>query len=127
MHKQLMVQINIDQEGSPRGVLLNEDPNFPLTFHKATPGERVWLLGLLGPQQTSSTGMCCEKMTKALKEENILLRYSAYWIYGEPFFMDDGDDRWDNMTPELNIDYCPFCGTKLRVVSSDQTTVTNVT
>lgn len=37
----------------------------------------------------------------------------SYLIHGRPYIVDDGDGYKDDMTPEYEITYCPFCGKKL--------------
>jgi len=56
---------------------------------------------------------CCEKMRGAIERGNIVTYFETYTIYGKPDFVDDGDNRTDNITAEMNIAYCPFCGKKL--------------
>ena len=37
-----------------------------------------------------------------------------FCIYGKPDFYDDGDGYMDDMTEELIINFCPFCGKNLK-------------
>lgn len=62
---------------------------------------------------------CCKEMKEAALED--LVNYiSKDCIYLEKTYqIDDGDGHTDTMTEkEVRINYCPFCGKKLKEVTN---------
>jgi hypothetical protein len=65
----------------------------------------------------------CKKFSKALDEGYIIIGNNEYFIRGEPDIREDGEitfvigdheKLYDDLTPEMKITHCPFCGEKLR-------------
>lgn len=55
----------------------------------------------------------CDDFKRALKEETIIKIIGEYYIRGKPSFSYDGDGIFCDMTLEIRIYCCPFCGGKL--------------
>jgi len=64
--------------------------------------------------------VCCPSMEKRIKNDDIVFFRDNMYVRGHPCFVDDGGDRWDDMTAEYPISYCPFCGKYLAPVASDR-------
>ena len=60
---------------------------------------------------------CCDKFERSIRDEDIFKLYSdkKYKIHGKPEGSDDGDGHYDDMTEDIEIDFCPFCGAKVNV------------
>jgi hypothetical protein len=61
----------------------------------------------------------CNKFSEALEEGYIIRESSmekgdSYRIRGKPDLREDGGEFLDDLTPEVEITHCPFCGDKLR-------------
>ena len=59
---------------------------------------------------------CCEKMTVEIKAGTIIVINNLEYIHsirGKPSLVNDGGGHFDDMTDEIDINYCPFCGKKL--------------
>lgn len=63
--------------------------------------------------------VCCNDFMKAVRDEVIDARGSdigmLYFIKSVDLVY-DGDDRYDDMGAEYQIDYCPFCGKGIKRV-----------
>jgi len=59
--------------------------------------------------------ICCNDFQDAVDEIAIWWDPSTqhFYFHGKPDFVDDGDNVMDDMTAEIPINNCPFCGTKL--------------
>lgn len=60
---------------------------------------------------------CCIDMETMIEDESIEKYKNYYIMYGKPDFVDDGDGYTDDMTDRMVIDFCPFCGAKLKVMN----------
>ena len=62
---------------------------------------------------------CCSEFESQFMEKNIFRGYEegTFCMYGKPEFAHDGEvdgiTYYDNMTDEITLYYCPFCGVKL--------------
>jgi hypothetical protein len=58
--------------------------------------------------------LCCAEMKDAVKYRDVMYKdngtdVSGYFMWGEPLY----DKYGDNLTDELKINFCPFCGKSL--------------
>lgn len=58
--------------------------------------------------------ICCKEMIDCVQSGDIEETSVGVTIHGKPEFVDDGDDRMDDMTGSFIIRFCPFCGVPLR-------------
>ncbi len=64
--------------------------------------------------QVSRAKYCCAEIESKLIDGQVLsYNDTELYIYGRPRFVDDGDGRHDDMTEEIKIRFCPFCGTSV--------------
>jgi len=64
---------------------------------------------------------CCEKLHRAVQDD-VVIPYGSwsavdngkFSIRGKPSMVNDGDGYFDDMTDEIEISYCPFCGKQLK-------------
>ena len=62
---------------------------------------------------------CCDNLRKAVDSETVLfLNGGSFHIHGRPSFAYDGNGRYDDMTEEFEIHFCPFCGYDLAFIGS---------
>lgn len=57
----------------------------------------------------------CEELKHAIKANDILYSEveNKFYIYGKPSYADDGDGRTDDMTENIQMIHCLFCGKQL--------------
>lgn len=54
--------------------------------------------------------VCCGKFENLFQEGNVVQLNGSYYIFGRPVMVNDGDGHMDDITEELRIEFCPFCG-----------------
>ena len=93
------------------------------------PDHRVFYLSaeqvgmvLVNGMQPAVRYCSCEDMAKALTDETIVK-----WSDGTlavrcvPNMVDDGDDHWDDMSGDIPIKVCPWCGKAIAPVKEEVT------
>lgn len=58
---------------------------------------------------------CCTMMRKNIAFGNVGVGYEEVEMFGRPSFHNDGDGYFDDMTDQIPINFCPWCGTKIEI------------
>lgn len=86
-------------------------------FNKLSPQERLNFVLLEGniiiDDSIDLKKWCCKDMAQAICHKEIFEAEGAVYIYGKPEFANDGECI-DDMTSEIKITFCPFCGRSLQ-------------
>lgn len=59
---------------------------------------------------------CCVQMKNAVDRETVIL-CKKHYVRGKPEMMGDEETGYDDVTTEVEISHCPFCGLPLIPVS----------
>jgi len=57
--------------------------------------------------------ICCKQFQKLLDQNIFQPCYDIFIMKGKEKLVDDGDGYKDDMTPEYEMIYCPFCGKQI--------------